>query len=116
MKFTDTKIFESFKDQQPHETKQEIEMLYNFIDKINKDETVINRVLEILHSTYDTKEIIALFVHCLIQQHRTHQQSIIGKIYHILKEYGKNDTDLRNECAVKWAKEATEKEAYFPFL
>jgi hypothetical protein len=52
----------------------------------------------------------------LQEEHRTHQQSVVGSLYGILKVYGKNDTDLRNKEAVTWAKKATAEEQYFPFL
>jgi hypothetical protein len=52
----------------------------------------------------------------LLYEHRTHQQSTVKSIYQILKEYAKNDTDLRNEAAVSWAKKVTEEEAFFPFF
>jgi hypothetical protein len=55
-------------------------------------------------------------VEALLCEHRTHQQATAKSIYQILKEYGKFDTDLRNEAAVSWAKKVTEEQAYFPFL
>jgi hypothetical protein len=52
----------------------------------------------------------------LTTEHRTYQQSIVKSIYEILKMYSNNHTDLRNENAVAWAKEATAKEHFFPFI
>jgi hypothetical protein len=49
-------------------------------------------------------------------EHRTLQQATVGALYGILKTYGTNDTDLRNEDAVAWAKKATAEVQYFPFL
>jgi hypothetical protein len=57
-----------------------------------------------------------MVLQALQEEHRTHQQSVVGSLYDILKEYGKSDTDLRNKEAVAWAKTATAEEQYFPFL
>lgn len=57
----------------------------------------------------------------LRQEHRSFQQQVVGSIYSVLCDYAKhariNGFDLRNEAAVKFAKDATKGNPYsFPFI
>ena len=52
----------------------------------------------------------------LLKEHRTNQQLAVDNIARMLKEYGKCDTDARNEAAVKWAAKATEDHLGFPYI
>jgi hypothetical protein len=81
----------------------------------NEKEQKINDALEVLRETSKTNS--KLFVHCLLMQHRTHQQSIIKCLHDGLLEYGQfAGSDPRNEDAVKWSKNATSEENYFPYI
>ena len=96
--------------------KEDIPAYYENVKELDGIEKKITDVLEVLRSTYNIPETIDILVHSLAMEHRTHQQSIIAKLYYALKEYGKFDTDLRNENAVGWAKDATKDENFFPFI
>jgi hypothetical protein len=80
----------------------------------DKDELVLVEAMRILRKR--EKDVSDLLVHCLTQQHRTHQQLIINNIYDTLKKYGNGSSDQRNEASVNWAKKATDKEEYFPYI
>lgn len=81
-------------------------------NKMNEKEDKIRAALEVLRE----RDSGVLFVHCLIREHRTHQQSIIRNLFEALAFYSKSSTDLRNEAAVEWAQKATKENTYFPFV
>jgi len=79
----------------------------------DKAEDKIEAALDVLTQRHDVASIL---FHCLLMQHRTHQQSIIGNLYHALSRYGQSSSDGRNEQAVTWATKATKDEQLFPFI
>ena len=52
----------------------------------------------------------------LLKEHRTNQQLAIGTLVEVLQQYGKSQTDARNEAAVKWAFAATKDVHRFPYI
>lgn len=114
MKYTETFTWQEHAKNQGFESNYEkyIETKKNF----DEAEEKIKSAFEILRKTGFSDTEKDLVLHCLRTEHRTHQQAIIRSLYGILKEYGKFDTDARNEEAVKWASAATHEDVYFPFI
>ena len=88
--------------------------------EIRDQEEVVDGFLKTFRENYfgedETKENI--FFQALMSQHRTHQQSIMKNMF---KKYANESLDndwfdARNEQGLKWAKEATDLEAYFPCI
>ena len=66
---------------------------------------------------WNTADRIAAVVVAKLQgEHRTIQQSFMRVFVLAMKEYSTTSTDMRNEAAVNFAKEVTEKEYYFPYI
>jgi len=112
MKYTDT---QAFQEQAEKESNGNVKEYLKIKEKVDAKESKLTDALEVLQNTHSS-EVTPLLAHVLRMQHRTHQQCIIHNLYEMLKIYAQNDTDLRNECAVAWAKYATEEEHYFPFI
>lgn len=92
----------------------------NFIKRkaeIESKKIKIIEALKELKSLNDSETISKIFASVLISEHRTNQQLIIKNIFNALKIYAENaGTDDRNKSSVEWAKSATEKETYFPYI
>lgn len=111
MKFTETSECQNFLKEK---YKSNIKEYYKEITRIDNECIRIKDCLEIIRrNDYIIHKMIA---HELITNHRTNQQSIIKNLYQALKEYSKASSDLRNEESIKWAKHATDKEFYFPYI
>lgn len=85
--------------------------------KISAIEDKFSEVIDLLKTCYDAETISKCFAYALISEHRTNQQATIKNLFNAFKFYAEHaGTDPRNEEAVKWAKSATEKETYFPYI
>lgn len=107
-KFTDTAIWRK------NNAHLSPDKFYDRKEADDKDEKVLVEAMRILRKR--EKGIDDLILHCLIREHRTHQQLIINNLYDTLKKYGNNSSDQRNEASVNWAKKATDEDVYFPFI
>lgn len=81
-----------------------VETLTNAVNVMGTREQVF--VADVLHRRLD-------------REHRTLQQNfwrMIGRIIQKVGETPEHYYDLRNEASVKWAKEVSKIETYFPFI
>lgn len=88
-----------------------------FVNETNEKEDKIKSAIDVLQDSYDSGMVQKILANVLIRNHRTHQQLIIKNLHGALKLYAEfSGSDARNEEAVKWAKNATKEEVYFPMI
>lgn len=86
-------------------------------DEINSKQEKIEGALKVLKEYCNSEVSSKVLAYALISEHRTNQQVIIKNLFSALKFYSEHaGSDDRNENAVEWAKSATEKETYFPYI
>jgi hypothetical protein len=116
MKYSDTKEF--FNKHKNQSLEKHLKDLKSVKECEEKTEEFLKMFRENFFGEDDTKAKI--FFYELINQHRTHQQSIIKNLFKALKLYSdcweKGWFDARNEQAVAWAKEVTGKDTVFPCI
>ena len=124
-KFTSTKDFQN-KMTEKYKTVSDSEdrdRYFTELEKVDSIDKSLEDFMEMFRENYIGEDTTKpeVFVHRLMNEHRTHQQSIVKNLYSALQLYAEKCTenrwfDARNQSAVKWAKEATDLEAYFPCI
>ena len=99
-----------------------MEEIVNEIDvrklKDNKllEETIERLSVVVNNLSFDYNDASMVMANKFIRVNRTLQQSIIHLLSCFIKNISEHDTDLRNEAAIKWAKEVSKIDAYFPLI